>query len=84
MKTGAHELKGLVGFHQTGMRDLHLPLIAIIDYKGYRVVAVSLLPISDDTLMYGSRDAGKTVYCNPTVSPLMKAAGKKLNIKGKF
>lgn len=33
-----------------------------IDYKGYRLVAMSILPINKSTLLYGSSDGGKTVY----------------------
>lgn len=31
------------------------------DYRGFRLVAQALLPIGDDTLVYGSSDAGATV-----------------------
>lgn len=39
-----------------------IPLIAMIDYRGYRLLAMSILPIdSQRTLRYGSEDGGKTV-----------------------
>jgi len=31
------------------------------DYRGFRLVAQALLPIGDDTLVYGSSDAGVNV-----------------------
>jgi len=35
--------------------------MTLIDYRGFRVVAMTVLPISPDTLVYGSVDGGKTV-----------------------
>jgi hypothetical protein len=34
---------------------LCFPLEAIIDYKGFRVIASSILPISHQTIVYGSQ-----------------------------
>lgn len=62
MKACGHDLKGLSAVYDTGMRDIHLPLICIIDYRGFRVVAMSLLPIcGDETIIYGSSNAGRAV-----------------------
>jgi hypothetical protein len=41
---------------------LNVPLMAVIDYRGFRLLAVSILPISKDTLVYGSSDAGDGVF----------------------
>lgn len=61
--------------------ELNTPLMALIDYKGYRLVAMSFLPISKGSLVYGSSDAGKTIHNDvPAVVPLMKKVGKKLNL----
>ena len=46
------------------IHDLRLPLMALIDYRGFRIIAVSILPIDCDTLVYGSADAGKSIYNN--------------------
>ena len=58
-KTGSHELKGLVYCRST-MKDtiLNFPVATIIDYRGFRLIAMSLLPINKETLMYGSDDGG--------------------------
>jgi hypothetical protein len=65
MKACGHDLKGLSAVHDTGIRDIHLPLICIIDYRGFRVVAMSLLPInSEKTIIYGSPNAGRTVFAS--------------------
>eukprot|EP01125_Pyxidicula_operculata_P011059 TRINITY_DN3612_c0_g1_i10.p1 TRINITY_DN3612_c0_g1~~TRINITY_DN3612_c0_g1_i10.p1 ORF type:complete len:1231 (+),score=183.36 TRINITY_DN3612_c0_g1_i10:494-3694(+) len=84
MKVGGHELKGMIAYQQAEVPELHLPLMALIDYRGFRVVAISMLPINKKkTLVYGSGDGGKTVYdTNPKVRDLMKKAAEKLNVKG--
>jgi hypothetical protein len=56
-----HELKGLMGYTHARVKALHLPLMALIgrfnlnscgmesycvDYQGYRLVAMSLLPVA--------------------------------------
>jgi len=57
-KAGGHELKGLMGVKSARVSGLHLPLIALIDYRGYRLVAMSVLPITKNSLVYGSNDGG--------------------------
>ena len=36
--------------------------MALVDYRGYRVIATCLLPVSSSTLIYGSADGGTTAY----------------------
>lgn len=64
MKIAGHELKALNSLVSLGedIQDLHYPMMALIDYRGYRLIALSQLPISDVTLALGSSDAGRTVY----------------------
>ncbi len=61
MKVANAELNGLMACIDCNIVGLSFPLMALIDYAGYRVIATSLLPISKDTLVYGSRDGGVTV-----------------------
>ena len=62
---------------------IRVPLMALIDYRGYRLVAQSILPISRSTIIYGSNDGGKTVHdSSPEFRARMKRAGEQLNIKG--
>jgi hypothetical protein len=72
-----------MGFKSAGVRDLRLPLLALIDYRGYRLCAVSLLPINkDETLIYGSGNGGKTVSnSDPIASSLMDEFGRRMNLK---
>lgn len=53
-KIGGHELKGLMSYYNCQIPGLHFPLMALIDFKGFRLIASSLLPISLQTLKYGS------------------------------
>lgn len=82
-KTGGLELKGLMRYGSgSGMAGLSVPMMAIIDYRGFRLVAMSILPISATTLVYGSNDAGLTMHDDlAAVSGMMARAGKLINIK---
>lgn len=56
--------------------------MSVIDYRGYRVVALSLLPISNSSIIYGSPDAGATVYAlDDDFNDRMEQATAKLNLK---
>lgn len=37
------------------------PLTALVDYRGFRLVAMTVLPLNETTQIYGSNNAGKTV-----------------------
>eukprot|EP01132_Coremiostelium_polycephalum_P007447 gene7447-9152_t len=83
MKAAGHELKGLMSYYNCRVDGLHHPLMALIDYRGYRLVAMSLLPINSDTIVYGSSDGGITVHCeNEQFNEKMKDAARILNLKG--
>ena len=54
----------------------------LIDYRGFRLSAMSLLPINHGTLVYGSDDGGTTtVHRDASVENLMKTVGKTLHLK---
>jgi len=36
----------------------------LVDYRGFRLLAESVLPVSPRTICYGSYDAGKTVHAD--------------------
>jgi hypothetical protein len=57
--------------------------MSVIDYRGYRVVAMSVLPISSKTIIYGSADAGNTVFTTDAdFNKKMEVAAKSINLKG--
>ncbi|MEN8237451.1 MAG: hypothetical protein ABFQ95_07945 [Pseudomonadota bacterium] len=58
------------------------PLMAVIDYRGYRLMATSLIPITSTSLVYGSADAGKTVHdANLQVRQAMDQMGSAFNLQ---
>ena len=80
-KALGQELKGAAGYYWSGVEGLCFPLMAVIDYMGFRVLAVSLLPISKVTLKYGSDSGGRIARAlDPQLNSLMKKAGEKLNL----
>ncbi|GAM18575.1 hypothetical protein SAMD00019534_017500 [Acytostelium subglobosum LB1] len=82
-KSAGHELKGLNHFMEHSEGIIRFPLAAIIDYGGYRLLAISRLPINKKTIVYGSNDGGKTVHNSDTkVDTEMRRLAKKMNIKG--
>lgn len=63
---------------------IYVPLMAMIDYRGYRLLAMSILPIdSKRTLRYGSEDGGLTIACNlnPALDDKVTQVAGKLNLK---
>jgi len=46
--------------------------MALIDFRGFRLVAQSLLPIDKTTIQYGSDDGGNTFHNNPLLEPYFK------------
>jgi hypothetical protein len=67
-KAAGNELRGLINLLNTRhvAPGLHFPLLALIDYRGFRLTALSLLPIHKDSIKYGSSDAGITVHAEDT------------------
>ena len=49
-KVAGHLLKSIEALSSCKVKGLHFPLIALVDYRGYRLVAMSVLPISKETL----------------------------------
>jgi hypothetical protein len=83
-KAASHELKGLNQW-SLNSEGLHFPLMALVRYCGFTLVAMSMLPIGNGSLVYGSGDAGKTVHFDDDVMyEKMKKAATNLNLKGHF
>jgi len=89
MKAAGHELNGLKAYHAINNKikldsgeKLHFPFMALISYRGYRLIASPKLPLSSNSLIYGSNDAGRTVHSsNSNMNLLMKKAAAELRIK---
>lgn len=76
-----HDLKGLRAYFNIGLPLLHFPLMAVVDYSGFRMSCQSILPIDDDTLVYGSADGGRHVYADHRLAPLLERAARAVNVK---
>mmetsp|Transcript_9515 Transcript_9515/g.17842 ORF Transcript_9515/g.17842 Transcript_9515/m.17842 type:complete len:990 (+) Transcript_9515:148-3117(+) len=81
-KAAGHDLKGSVHYSNCGVRELHVPLIALIDYKGFRMSAQAFLPLGENSMVYGSADAGATVLkTSDRFNAAMEKAAAELNIR---
>ena len=81
-KVAGHDLKGLVHLYNCWERGVHVPMMAIVDYRGFRVVGMPLLPIDGArTLVYGSSDAGRTIRTCAFLEQHLRSIGEKLNLK---
>lgn len=93
-------------YHNAKVDGLHVPLMALIDYRGIRLLAVSMyvvatthkpctqhavanchshahsLPITKDTLRYGSHDGGYNVRASdPELNRKMEEAARRIGLK---
>eukprot|EP01126_Amoeba_proteus_P011855 TRINITY_DN14848_c0_g1_i2.p1 TRINITY_DN14848_c0_g1~~TRINITY_DN14848_c0_g1_i2.p1 ORF type:complete len:324 (-),score=42.48 TRINITY_DN14848_c0_g1_i2:2-973(-) len=85
IKTAEHELKGTMAYIDCKVRGIFFPLMALIRYRGHAVLARSILPINNSTIVYGSCDEGRTIHNDDAnIDEQMKRAAKALNIKGHF
>lgn len=79
-KVAGLELQGLRAYYGTHTPGLHFPLMAMIDKKGFRLIASSLLPLKE--LIYGSNDAAHTIFReNDDLNKLIETASHRLNLK---
>ena|SRR3990167_235854 len=64
------------------VKGLHVPLIALINYRGYSLIAQSFLPVNKKTIVYGTADGGGTIHAkNKEFNAKMKEVGKQINLK---
>ena len=89
-KIQGHELKGLKSyfglfFNKGTLGLVSFPLMALIDFKGHRITAMSELPISGhDTLILGSMNAGgecDVANKDPTFSKMVHQASEAMGLK---
>jgi hypothetical protein len=89
-KAAGHELRGLRALYQSSLRGresaeadaaLRVPLFALIDHSGFRIMAMSTAPIGKRSLVYGSADAGRVIHSGDMeAARAMKAVGDRLNL----
>lgn len=61
-KAAGHELKGAINMYKYGKLGITVPMQALVDFHGYRLVAMPLLPLKGGKLIYGSKDTGETIH----------------------
>ncbi|XP_041781499.1 clustered mitochondria protein homolog [Anopheles merus] len=80
-----NDLHGVRVYSAVDVEGLYTLGTVVIDYRGYRVTAQSIIPgilerEQDQSVVYGSIDFGKTVLSHPKYLELLNAAGKHLKI----
>lgn len=60
---------------------LNTGLMVILDTRGIRILATSLLPLHKTSLQYGSANAGDTVFKHDRCHRIMHRAAKVINLK---
>uniref|UniRef100_A0A4Y0BKA2 Clustered mitochondria protein homolog n=1 Tax=Anopheles funestus TaxID=62324 RepID=A0A4Y0BKA2_ANOFN len=81
-----NDLHGVRVYSAVDVEGLYTLGTVVIDYRGYRVTAQSIIPgilerEQDQSVVYGSIDFGKTVLSHPKYLELLNAAGKHLRIQ---
>eukprot|EP00475_Leptophrys_vorax_P004649 TRINITY_DN12769_c0_g3_i2.p1 TRINITY_DN12769_c0_g3~~TRINITY_DN12769_c0_g3_i2.p1 ORF type:complete len:266 (-),score=60.03 TRINITY_DN12769_c0_g3_i2:201-971(-) len=81
MKAASHELMGAALYFDCLKGKIFPGLQTLIDFKEYRMVSMPIWPISKNTLVHGSCDAGKTVCdVDPTVRNALRSAAADLHL----
>ncbi|XP_047337970.1 clustered mitochondria protein-like isoform X2 [Impatiens glandulifera] len=81
-----NDLKGTKAYQEADVPGLYNLAMAIIDYRGHRVVAQSVLPgilqgDKSDSLLYGSVDNGKKIFWNEDFHLKVVESAKRLHMK---
>ncbi|MED6171806.1 hypothetical protein PIB30_044224 [Stylosanthes scabra] len=81
-----NDLKGTKAYQEADVPGLYNLAMAIIDYRGHRLVAQSVLPgilqgDKSDSLKYGSVDNGKKICWNEDFHSKVSEAAKRLHLK---
>jgi hypothetical protein len=80
-KSPAHELNALIELMDCKVPGLRFPLMAVIDYCGFRASAQSILPIGPDTLVYGSPNGGETlIQLDAELAAAIESAASRLRL----
>jgi len=79
-----NDLKGVTAFNTSDIEGLHTLLTAIIDHRGYRLVAQSIIPgilhrEETSRVLYGSLDHGNSIVSDPEFHKLILQVARKLH-----
>jgi len=85
MKAAGNELIGAIHYSKHLPEKFFVPMQTLVDYQGFRVVAMPLLPINSKTLLYGSSDGGLTIHADsPGINEIIKDVGQELHLAGHY
>ncbi|XP_078166356.1 tetratricopeptide repeat (TPR)-containing protein isoform X2 [Carex rostrata] len=81
-----NDLRGTKAYQEADVPGLYNLAMAIIDYRGFRVVAQSIIPgilqgDKSESLLYGSVDNGKKICWNESFHAKVVEAAKRLHLK---
>ncbi len=83
-KIAGHELKTLTALfnaNQIAKIGMALPMIALLDVLGHRLIALALCPLDSRSIIHGSSDAAVTIHSDPEAGAKLLVAAKHLNLK---
>lgn len=80
-----NDLQGVRVYSAADLEGLYTLGTVVVDYRGYRVTAQSIIPgilerEQEQSVVYGSIDFGKTVVTHPKYLDLLQKAGQQLKI----
>ncbi|CAG5872673.1 unnamed protein product [Menidia menidia] len=79
------DLRGAQAYASVDTEGLHTLGTAVVDYRGIRVVAQTIVPgileKNHEQIVYGSNDNGKTVFTHPRFLELLDKTSKPLRIQ---
>ncbi|KAK2828215.1 hypothetical protein Q5P01_019249 [Channa striata] len=89
--TAAHaaaicDLRGAQGYTSVDIKGLHTLGTAVVDYRGTRVIAQTIVPgilekNQEQSVVYGSNDYGETIYTDPRFLELLDKTSKPLRLQ---
>ena len=80
-----NDLQGVKVYNAVDLEGLYTLGTVVVDYRGYRVTAQSIIPgilerEQEQSVVYGSIDFGKTVVTHAKYMDLLQKAGSQLKI----
>ncbi|XP_054610400.1 clustered mitochondria protein homolog isoform X2 [Dunckerocampus dactyliophorus] len=80
------DLRGVQAYTSVDTEGLHTLGSAVVDYRGFRVIAQTIVPgilekNQEQSILYGSTDHGRTIMTHPRFVQLLEKASKPLRIQ---
>lgn len=83
-KAMGNELKAAGALFKASVgTPIRVPLMALLDFRGFRLCCQAVVPLSGAQFVYGSADGGKTVHAaenNPQLLESVQLIARRLNI----